>query len=396
MKILFCTPCFLDSFAPGLKRTMLLAEGITAETTHETIVYGFGSLTDAQALQAKYKNTIVRHFSRQKYTKRSYCNAQRIVKSAANFYQSELNHIINEDQIDIIIVYSVSFALYEPIISIAKSRGVKIISDAGEFFDFSIKRLLNGVLFNQWLFYKRQIPLVDGAIFPAAKWGRRLSDLGIPSIFIPGVIDASEFDAEPSAEKKRSDAVNLVIMGALTERECIPLILKAVEKISEIEGNFRVHFFGFDLRDKVSRANYNRFKKINESFNNIHCYGKVNEETKKVLLDQADFFMLLRDDTDENNFIFPFRLGEYMSHAKPIIVSSIESFTSIIPEDCVLFTDNSEKDIVGCISTLLNRKEYARGIGVRGKIWAHTHLNYKTLASRLDSFLSYLLCNETS
>ena len=85
---------------------------------------------------------------------------------------------------------------------------------------------------------------------------------------------------------------------------------------------------------------------------------------------------------------FPTKLGEYFASGTPVICSAIDDLKEQITPDVVSFVEpNDVQGISDAIIELIEDKEKAKAIGLRGREWVVKKYTMESYVGSLNDFL---------
>ena len=172
MKVLICTVFDIDVPCAGLNRLNHMSKALNPFGIECLISVGSGSI-DMEGEVWKYwedQNQKYIIFDKKIFTAKRHCNAMRITATAAKFYKKYLSEIIYKLSISGIIVYSPQSQLVSPLFSICQKNKAFVIADCTENFSLSYRHILNGVIYQQFMFRVFQMKKLHGAIISSPRW----------------------------------------------------------------------------------------------------------------------------------------------------------------------------------------------------------------------------------
>ncbi len=390
MNVLYCTYYDLNSSNAAFNRIRNISHASKSHYINIKIV-GSGSKKDVYEITDDNGFGKIL-FNRSKFKTFRHSNAMKYIAEASKFYLRHLHELILNLKISLIIIYSPQGEIVGPIINISKKLGVKVIADCGEYYGFSLHSLLNGMLFQQAYFRYFQMKKLDGITFVAHHtWDQRADKLNLPKVHIPSItIDKQIFRTSPSNNK----IIHIVFMGRLWSREMPNIIFKALKKCVDEDLKFKFHLIG--TRNNNYREKYwmNKLKKIKALSNFIKVYGYVDNYFRDRILAEADMFILLREEKKETDYIFPFRLPEFLMSGNLTITSKVSPISDYLKENYgvkFISKSNNPNELANLIISLSRQPQKRYEIGANGREFALNNYSFEVIGKRLSSFLKNII-----
>ena len=386
MRVLICTSFSLTKSSAGLNKMNNLIKGLKMQGL-EPYICGFSE----EIHYSHGKNYLIKDnkiiF---KYTERKFRHSKSlsINVNSVCFYKEHLATILKNLSIDLVIIYSTFSTLLEPIIKIAKKNKVKVTAYVGELFAFSIKYLLNGVLYMQYRAYLFSFKLLDGLICASPSWEYYSKKIKKRSVLLPTFIQEQELNQRKNFDNKRS--FRIVVMSNLSKRELPLILLKSISKLEDLKEDIELYIIGqkpkyslFSPRKSLLRFSLSKIK-------NLHFTGYLGNEERDDLLESSDCFVLLRSPSLETKFLFPVRVGEYLAKRKPLILTDVNPFNLFFnhkKEVYFISKLNDPNELYRSILDIKYDRDLSKRISICGFEYAKKYFSIDYLGSNVATFL---------
>ena len=389
MRILICTSFDLDKACAGLNKMNKLIDSLNLYGI-ESYLCGFSE----KAYEFTNKKYFVKNhkiFFKLSNKKFRHSKSLSINVNAASSYQNYLNSLLKEFPVDLIIIYSTFSTFIEPLTEISRKNNIKVTAYVGELFGFSIKYLLNGVLFMQYKAYLHSFKLLDGLICASPSWKSYADKINKKSVLLPTYIESKE---SYKHKNKFKENFRIVMMTNFSRREKPLVILNAISKLETINENVELFIIG--NKPKYTLINFRSYflrLKISK-IRNIHFTGFIQDEERDNLLSSSDCFILLRDPTLESKFLFPVRIGEYLSKKKPLILSDVIPFNIFFQhkkEVYFISKSNNPNELSKAILEIKNNSQLSKKISNDGYDYAERYFSLEYLGLNVFKFLNTII-----
>lgn len=211
-----------------------------------------------------------------------------------------------------------------PYISFARRRGIKVIVDVVEWFDYSHLPLGKYGPFAWDVHYAltHLIPQCDGVIGISSYLNDYYSSRGVKSIRIPQLVDMHEEKwnfSEPESFAPQS--LNLVYAGVPGKKDLIGNAVRAIKILKEKGHRVKLHLLGPSLND--IRFCLDKDAPLVDELQGTELifHGRISQQQIPAMLAKADFSILLRPDARYANAGFPTKLVESFAAGVPIIAN---------------------------------------------------------------------------
>ena len=389
MKILICTVFDVHIPCAGLNRLTKMAKALELYGIESIIVLGSGP-NDMKGKAWKYhQDQKYILYDKSLFSSRGHCNAMRIARTAAKFYKSHLNEIIQKVNIKGVIVYSPQYQLISPILNVCKKNEVFIVANCGENFSLSFKFLLNGVIYQQFMFRKFQMKKLDGAIVDSSRWLVETKNANIPATIIPGFLEKNKFFRKTPSHK--STMLQITVMGRFSGREMPSIIIKALEKCKQEKLNFKLNIVGSGKGGCIERYWLRKLSRNCYICNDVNITGYISNIEKDNILRKTDIFIMLRKPNQEIQFLYPSRVTEYLSSGNPVILTNTSSLNEFFLQGSGVYfisNKNDSEELSRLIMKLADKPLERFECGKKGREYAVKNFSLKVMGKKLSIFLN--------
>lgn len=301
---------------------------------------------------------------------------------------------LSEENPDIVIMGGGYTRLFIPVSEFCKRKQAKLIIEFCEWFNMTQFPLgiLGPFYWDNRIVMKLLYKKADGIIAISSYLEDYYNRLGKKTIRIPTILDA-DYKIKINKGIFNTCKLNIVYAGSLGKRkDMLQVIIGALLKDPNLQKYIHLHIIG------PSEQSINSLiKKTNKSYNNMsHCvttYGKVSREIALQYVSEADFTILIREDTLNARAGFPTKVAESMLQGTPVITN--------ITSDIGLYLKNMETGIVANGNTIddvidalkkaieLNRSEI-ESMRNKCKIVARENFDYRVYIDKIKKFNSLI------
>ena len=199
---------------------------------------------------------------------------------------------------------------------------------------------------------------------------------------IPIIVNDEQFTL------RESDSKNLVYSGSISEKHAgIFLILEAMLHISAEYKDVKLFITG-DKTDSPDLNKINAFIKENSLQDKIIFTGYLSKDDLAKLTHSALALIALKPNNRQSRYNMATKIGEYLKTGRPVMISNVDTICIFLKHRENAFIVKPEvKEIVNEVKFIIENPERAKTIGLNGKKFALTELNYKVQTERLNQFL---------
>lgn len=387
MKVLICTVFDIDIPCAGLNRLNHMTKALSPFGIECLISVGSGNIKMSGETWKTFKKDNQEYllYDKSLFPVLRHCNAMRISGVATKFYSKFLQEIILKLKLSGIIVYSPQSQLIKPLFKICETNEVFIVADCTENFSLSFRHILNGVIYQQFMFRVFQMKKLNGAIISSPRWFLDTEKAHIPASLIPGFLDPKVTYREH--ENNNSDNFIITIMGRFSGREMPSVLIKAFKICLKRKLKFKVNIIG---SGKGGRAERFWLNKLTKSSNNFIIHGYVSNDERDQILASSDIFIMLRPPSKETQYIYPSRISEYLYSGNPVILSNTSALNEFFKQGFgIYFIDkkNDSVELSKLIIDLASNSSARFKIGQKGRQYAENNFSLDVMGIKLSKFL---------
>jgi glycosyltransferase involved in cell wall biosynthesis len=283
---------------------------------------------------------------------------------------------------------------FQPLFDLCDRARVPVISYETEYPEWkNWTGVVTGAYFDHLLYLYRTLPRTAGIIGISSFWSTIANRLGIPFVVVPSYLPDEVSTLKERFEpyhRQVSGPFHLVSLGLWVPREC-PLVLLRAIKMAYITGiPIRYTAIGRVGSTPMERAAMNMYWRDPILRKIVRISGWVDEDEKHELLGSADAFVLLRRRNRETAALFPTRLPEYLSYARPVIASSSGDLSRYLQHKRSAWLIPGEDDgshLYEAICELHNNPELAKAIGCGGLAQAIDSFSIEGNGAKMSEFI---------
>lgn len=246
---------------------------------------------------------------------------------------------------DYVVLYNFPAVASLKILSLCHKHGIKVIHDLTEWESagrFSAREVIHWMDINLRMRYCMK--KMDGVIAIS----RYLSDYYksyTKVVLVPPTVDLQNEKWDRKRILTTGNRVQLVYAGSTgTNKDRLDRIIDVVKQFSAIDLNI----IGLTKEQYIST-----YKVDNAESENIHFYGRVAHTEAVKAVQNADFQMLIRDNTLKNNAGFPTKFVESMSCCTPIIATKTSNLCDYLKDGHNGFIVDENQDLFKVLSRVL-------------------------------------------
>lgn len=180
-----------------------------------------------------------------------------------------------------------------------------------------------------------------------------------------------------------NNQTTLFFAGTGSLKDGLEIIAKAFDILSR----------NYDVCLKISgKLNPDAISKITSNCGyiaNVVFLGFLNNDAYFEELKQADIMLMTRSNTKFANAGFPFKLGEYLATANPVVATRVSGVEMYLKDkiNAMLVEPDDVDGLVKGISYLIENKDEATRIGKEGYKVFEEHFNAETNCERFYNFI---------
>lgn len=268
-----------------------------------------------------------------------------------------------------------------PFIIVAKILGYKIILDIVEDRaltqeELSIMARIN--LFFGKIIFPIAVRLVDGIVVISKYLENKYKSITkIPVILI--TVSAANLNTKQIRNGKKKEFIEIAYSGSFGRKDGVKYLIEAFDQIKHKYDNLRLVLIGTPQKDFIN-------KKISKD---IEITGYLNDHDYQARLGNADILCMTRIDSKFAQAGFPFKLGEYLATAKPVVATDVSDVSLYLDhlQDIVLAKPSDTKSLVDSIELLIKAPEKRKVIGENGLKKCEKYFNPEINSKMLFDFM---------
>ncbi|MFH2044516.1 MAG: glycosyltransferase [Pseudomonadota bacterium] len=196
-----------------------------------------------------------------------------------------------------------------------------------------------------------------------------------------------KMDCFPDRPTSAKETVSLFYAGSFGKKDGLIFLLEAFERLAAKNANLRLILTG--RGDSESTKTFLSRLEVSPFKDKIEYKGYLDDDSYYAVLSSADILCMTRIDMPYAHAGFPFKLGEYLASGKPVIASRVSDVDNFIVDrqSAMLVKPGHSQDIVEAAEYLIENRDVAAIIGLRGREVARSNFEYRNQGQK---FLSYL------
>ena len=223
-----------------------------------------------------------------------------------------------QEPIDVIITYNNSLCRW--LIPFCNKHGIKLINDITEWYAYNELNPLEWISYAYDMHFRQK--KVKNKIVISSYLDRFYSTTH--NIVIPATCDASELKWHSNLNYakvfvKPYDGITLIYAGNPAKKDLVHNAINAVHSLAEEGQAIRFLILGVTKESYISR--YSSRLESSSLNDNIIFLGRVSQEVIPSFYHQADFMVLLREQTRKSNAGFPTKFAESFISGTPVIAN---------------------------------------------------------------------------
>lgn len=220
--------------------------------------------------------------------------------------------------IDVIITYNNSLCRW--LIHFCKKQNIKLINDITEWFAYSELKLTD------WLYYAYDMHYIQKEVknkFVISTFLDRFYSAS-HNVVVPATCDASESKwrenlGYANAFVKPFDGITLIYAGDPGKKDDVHHVINVVHRLASEGDAIRFLIIGITRESYINR--YYSLLVDKNLHENIIFLGRVSQDVIPSFYHQADFMVLLREQTRKSNAGFPTKFSESFTSGTPVIAN---------------------------------------------------------------------------
>ena len=277
-----------------------------------------------------------------------------------------------EFQPDTVIIYGYDAEI--KIVNYCKKHGITVILERVDWFDRDhyANPLYRIFVYPVWEYYRKHFDRrADGIITISSYLQAFYSAQGANTIRIPPIVSQNW---ENRQIQRHDTVLRLVYAGSLDgDKDLILPVVEALLRINEDKVRIRLDLVGV-TEDQISRKMGDHdWKSLG-----IACHGRKDHETTLVIVEKADFGILLRQNKRYAKAGFSTKFAECMSLGIAMICTRVGGADSLIEtyENGVLLPDNDAETVYQTLVSLLDLSD-EKILSMKNKAFATACANFR-------------------
>jgi len=187
------------------------------------------------------------------------------------------------------------------------------------------------------------------------------------------------------ADKKSANPVKIVYTGSFAKKDGVDLLLSAYENIRKVNKNCILLLAG-------EGGNLPKIKEIIAGKEGISYLGYLDDSHFYKLLNDADILCVTRTGSNYAHAGFPFKLGEYLATANPVVASNVSDVSFYLQhmKDAIIIEPDNVGEIQKALEFCIDHPDKAKTIGKNGRLKCIKYFNPQTNGQRLLELMRIL------
>lgn len=279
------------------------------------------------------------------------------------FYYKESKKYISKIKPDVVILYEPNSILYIlSMLRLSKKEGFKLVIEATEWrnpkdYTGFISKIINTEKDLQKKYVDKR---VGNTIAISSYLYEHYIKQNCNTILLPPIFPNCKMREIISQRESDSNVLKLVYAGAMSSKDYIDTLIKAIMKINKNDIRITFDIIGADENQVENLIKTNKLERFG-----IKCHGRLTHEKTLQIVENSDFSVLLRMDKQYAKAGVSTKFCEAMMRGVPSICTSVGG-TDLFVEDGIngfLVEDNKEKTLEKILLRILSLpKEEIRNI----------------------------------
>lgn len=267
-----------------------------------------------------------------------------LTKIKGKVYQGNKTRCLLIDRIgqyDAIIAYNCSLIRW--LKPFCEKNNIRLVSDLTEWYEYSeLKLFERPSYFYDMHFFQKGI---KNKIVISSYLNRyyRCSH----NVIVPATCDSSEFKWQKRASYNvdEKNGVTLIYAGNPARKDALHYVIRAVNRL--VEEKFFIRFLIIGITREVYLNKYKDLLPNGELNKNILFLGRVSQDEVPAYYANADFMVLLREQTRKSNAGFPTKFSESFTSGTPVIANITSDLGDYLKDELTGFVvkESNEESI---------------------------------------------------
>lgn len=254
----------------------------------------------------------------------------------------------------IVIAYNYPAFALNRICSYCRRVGIKCISDVTEWYEPNGNLLHKVIKYIDVEFRMKSVLFKMDGIIAISRFLYDFYENRVPTVLIPPTIDCSDEKWQVTADKD-AGITSFVYAGSPSARkEKLDIIVDAIQEIAK---HHSVILNVVGITEQQFAEMYNRQK---TNYNGVRFHGRVDHKKVIELVVNADWAVIIRENTRMVKAGFPTKLVESISCGTPVIVNSFSNICDYLDDsNSLIASEASIEDTIleACEIRLTPRKD---------------------------------------
>lgn len=289
---------------------------------------------------------------------------------------------------DVLLLYGHSHHALKPLVAAAAQAGVRAVTFATE--QWPLDRQIPFTSLDNWRYRKILQPKLNGVLAISQWLAEDAHRSGVPVLRIPAL---GEITAPAPQKTIGKCGFNLTYVGTLFKRDLPCALLDGFNRALEKNNNHTLTVIGHTNSTADGRRFQNKVRQSLCLRERVRVTGWVSEEELRRLMNEADAFVILRDDDIPSRACFPSRLPGFLLTARPVILSAVGEVKHYFRHNenaWMLPPGNAVAELARAIEELAAAPAQAAKIGATGRQTALDEFRYDLHGARVAAFLRTL------
>lgn len=245
-----------------------------------------------------------------------------------------------EHNIDLLISYNPELSFNLKLMKFTRNNGIKYANDITEWSDRNEHHFIEHIA--DVINMKKISHRVKNKIVISSLLNNYYNKSN--NLLLPPLCDLSEDKWQITQEAKRvNDSVTLIYAGNPARKDCLHIVINAVQKKVTEGSNFRLLIIGVTKDDYI--AKYADLLETTSLSDKIVFIGRLSQEQVPIYYKKSDFMVLMRETNRKSMAGFPTKFVESFSAGVPVIANITSDLGSYLKdgETGFVVSDNSDE-----------------------------------------------------
>ena len=264
---------------------------------------------------------------------------------------------------------------------IGKKLGYYIFTDIVEDYRFSSEK---GSVFRRLLLYadrlieRRGMNFVDGIIVISKKLLNKYNNNKYNKRIIHIPISSENYNM--NFKRIENDKFTFLYSGTFGKKDGVSFLIDAFKKLS-----INYNYIKLILSGIISKPINLQIK----DYDRIDYVGLIDDKNYYKFLSNANVLMMTRINSKYANSGFPFKLGEYLATANPVIATNVSDVSDYLidKKNALIAKPSSVLSIYEKMEFCLNNKDKLNLIGINGKKVSLKYFNPDINGEKIEQFI---------